>query len=341
VGAAAAVAVVAPAPAQPLRTNSRNRNATIGPDGYGFCKPAIRASITMRHSYTGAIASLAGVLVLTALAAAQNNAQNNAPRSPWKYYPADRAIGDGGPAPKRDLTGTWAGPSSGANVPGGFAGRGGGRGNAENRTPPFTPLGQQMFARNKPIGEYSPGGTNDPHARFCDPFGFPQNMLNENRGMTIATMPNRTLILLQYMNIWREVWTDGRSLPAQVGGRGPNAHDPKYNGYSIGHWEDDYTFVVDTTGLAPETWATRSGYPHSVDAHVQERFHRDSKNDLTLTLTMDDPKLYTRQLPLGEVHFRWIPNQVFDDFTCIPSEVQTYLKEMGDPAGDPTKLTGR
>jgi hypothetical protein len=297
--------------------------------------------MTMRHSHTGAIASLAGVLVLTALAAAQNNAQNNVPRSPWKYYPADRAIGDGGPAPKRDLTGTWAGPSSGANVPGGFAGRGGGRGNAENRTPPFTPLGQQLFARNKPIGEYSPGGTNDPHARFCDPFGFPQNMLNENRGMTIATMPNRTLILLQYMNIWREVWTDGRSLPAQVGGRGPNAHDPKYNGYSTGHWEDDYTFVVDTTGLAPETWATRSGYPHSVDAHVQERFHRDSKNDLTLTLTMDDPKLYTRQLPLGEVHFRWIPNQVFDDFTCIPSEVQTYLKEMGDPAGDPTKLSGR
>ena len=292
----------------------------------------------MRHSYMGAIAGLAVMLALTALPAAQNNAQDNAPHSPWKYYPADRAVGDGGPAPKRELTGTWAGPSSGANVPGGFAGRGG-RGNAENQTPPFTPLGREMFARNKPIGQFSPGGTNDPHARFCDPFGFPQNMTNENRGMTIATMPNRTLILLQYMNIWREVWTDGRTLPTNVGGRGKDALDPRYNGYSIGHWEDDYTFVVDTTGLAPETWASRSGYPHSIDAHVQERFHRESKNDLTLTITMDDPKLYTRQLPLGEVHFRWIPNQLFDDFTCIPSEVQTYLKEMGDPAGDPTKLS--
>ena len=290
----------------------------------------------MRNSYTDAIASLAGVLVLTALAAAQNNAQNNAPRSPWKYYPADRSVGDGGPAPKRDLTGTWAGPSSGANVPGGR-----GRGDAENRTaPPFTPLGQQMFARNKPIGQFSPGGTNDPHARYCDPFGFPQNMTNENRGMTIATMPNRTLILLQYMDLWREVWTDGRTLPTSVGGRGKDVLDPKYNGYSIGRWEDDYTFVVDTTGLAPETWASRSGYPHSVDAHVQERFHRDSKNDLTLTITMDDPKLYTKQLPLGEVHFRWIPNQQLDDFTCIPSELQRYLKELGDPAGDPTKLSG-
>ena len=204
--------------------------------------------MTMRHRYIGAIGA-AGVLVLTVLIAAQNNQQNNAPRSPWKYDPADRAVGDGGPAPKRDLSGTWAGPDSGANVPGG---RGRGRGNAENATaPPFTPLGQQMFARNKPIGRFSPGGTNDPHARYCDPFGFPQNMTNENRGMTIATTPNRTFILLQHMDLWREVWTDGRTLPTNVGGRGKDVLDPKYNGYSIGHWEDDYTFVVDTTGLAP------------------------------------------------------------------------------------------
>jgi hypothetical protein len=288
----------------------------------------------MRYSYTGVLAGVMGALVLAALAAAQGN-QNVAAHSPWKYYPADRAVGDGGPAPKRDLSGTWAGPDSGANVPGG---RGRGRGNAEPTAPPFTPLGQQMFARNKPIGRFSPGGTNDPHARYCDPFGFPQNMSNENRGMTIAMTPSRTFILLQYMDLWREVWTDGRTLPINVGGRGKDVLDPKYNGYSIGHWEDDYTFVVDTTGIAPETWVNRAGYPHSVDAHVQERFHRDSKNDMTLTLTMDDPKLYTQQLPIGEVHFRWIPNQQLDDFTCIPSELQRYLKEMGDPAGDPTKL---
>ena len=202
----------------------------------------------------------------------------------------ERAVGDGGPAPKRDLTGTWAGPGSGASC----SERRGQRRCRESTAPPLTPPGKQLYERNKPIGKYSPGGTNDPHTRYCDPFGFPQNMTNEIRGMTIATMPNRTLILLQYMDLWREVWTDGRTLPTNVGGRGKDAHDPKYNGYSVGHWEDDYTFVVDTTGLAPETWATKSGYPHSVDAHVQERFHRDSKNDLTLNITMDDPKLYTK-----------------------------------------------
>jgi hypothetical protein len=197
----------------------------------------------------------------------------------------------------------------------------------------LTPLGQQLFAMNKPIGKFSPAGTNDPHTRYCDPFGFPQNMTNEIRGMTITTMPNRTFILIQYMDVWREIWMDGRTLPTNVGGTGKDALDPKYNGYSVGHWEDDYTFVVDTTGLEPNTWATKNGYPHSIDAHVQERFHRDDRNDLTLTITMDDPKLYTKQFFLGEEHFRWIPNQQVDDFTCIPSEVQEYLKEMGDPAG--------
>ena len=252
--------------------------------------------------------------------------QGGSALNPWKYHPMDRAVGAGGSAPKRDITGTWAGPGSGANVPRGTNAQ-------EPAAPPLTPLGQQLFGMNKPIGKYSPGGTNDPHTRYCDPFGFPQNMTNEIRGMTITAMGNRTFILIQYMNVWREIWTDGRALPSNVGGTGKDALDPKYNGYSIGHWEDDYTFVVDTTGLEPTTWTAKNGYPHSIDAHVQERFHRDDKNDLTLTITMDDPKLYTKQFPLGVEHFRWIPNQELDDFTCIPSEVQEYLNELGDPAG--------
>ena len=282
----------------------------------------------MRHCRIAFIAGSASVVLLAVLAAAQNNQANNAPRSPWKYYPADRAVGDGGPAPKRDLTGTWAGPMSGANVPES-------RVNPKNppAAPPLTPLGEQLFARAKPLGKYSPAGTNDAHVRYCDPLGVPQNMTNQNRGMTITTVPNRTFILLEHADLWREIWTDGRSLPTNVGGRGRDALDPRYNGYSVGHWEDDYTFVVDTTGLVPNTWATESGYPHSVDAHVQERFHRDSMNDLTLTISMDDPKMYTKPFYMGDIHFRWIPNQMLDDYTCIPSEVQRYLQEMGDPAG--------
>lgn len=57
---------------------------------------------------------------------------------------------------------------------------------------------------------------------------------------------------------------------------------------------------------------------------------------------MDDPRLYTKPSYIGDVHFRWIPNQMLDDFTCIPSELQLYLKEMGDPAGsDPNATRAR
>ncbi len=253
----------------------------------------------MRKTCTGVLAGVAGVMLLSALAAAQNDA----PRSPWKYYPEDvRAnAGPGGPAPVRDLTGTWAGPNSGAGVQGG-RGRGGG-------APPLTPLGKQLNDKMLPLGIYSPAGSNDPFVRYCDPMGFPRNMSDEMRGMTITTLPNRTFVLIMFMNIWREIWTDGRALPTNFA-RGKDAHDPTYNGYSVGRWEDDYTFVVETTGMAPETWLARSGYPHSVDARVTERFRRTSKNDLSLTMTMDDPKLYTKPFNLAEVNFRWIPNQV-------------------------------
>jgi hypothetical protein len=199
--------------------------------------------------------------------------------------------------------------------------------------PPFTPLGQQLNEKILPLGIYSPAGTNDPHVRYCDPLGFPRNMNEQLRGMTITAQPDRTFVLLMFMNIWREVWTDGRALPANVGGRGPDAHDPTYNGYSVGRWEDDYTFVVQTTGMDPATWVARAGYPHSADAVVTERYHRSSRNDLSLTMVMDDPRLYTRPFPLGEDRLRWIPNQKLWDFTCIPSSVQRYIKEMGDPAG--------
>ena len=280
----------------------------------------------MGKTSTGLLAAVAGALLLSALAAAQSEA----PRSPWKYYPDDaRAnVGPGGPAPLRDLTGTWAGEASGAGVKPLIR---------PESPPPLTPLGKQLFDRNKAQGnDVLIADTNDPHLRYCDPFGFPRNMNDQIRSMTITAMRDRTFVLIAFQTIWREIWTDGRSLPTNVGGRGRNAHDPTYNGYSVGRWADDYTFVVETTGMDPGTWATESGYPHSVEAHVTERYRRESKNDLTLTMTMDDPKLYTRPVRMGEFYFRWIPSQTFFSTTCIPSQLQRYLKEMADPAGNPS-----
>ena len=70
-----------------------------------------------------------------------------------------------------------------------------------------------------------------------------------------------------------------------------------------------------------------------MNAHVQERYTRVDHNTLKLSLTIDDPKIYTKPFSLGTYNYRWIPNQKISEWLCVPSEVMKYLKEMGDPAG--------
>jgi hypothetical protein len=288
----------------------------------------------MRGPFTGAIVGLAAVLVFASVAMAQmaqfQPQQGTHEGSPWKYNAADRAAGSGGPAPKRDLSGSWAGPRSGAGVPDFKAGE----------KPSLTSLGQQLFSDNKPMGKFSPAGTNDPSIRMCDPFGVPRNAIDGIRGLAFATMPGRIVMLLQFQDLWREIWMDGRALPTNVGAAEKGAPDPRYNGYSVGHWEGDYTLVIDTTGLDERTWVNAGGYPHTVNAHVQERYTRTDHNNLELTVTIDDPKIYTKPFSLGTANFKWIPNQELDETLCLPSEVLEYLKALGDPAGSDPNTVG-
>jgi hypothetical protein len=268
---------------------------------------------------------LVGALALSTLASAQTPQSQPATgeNSKWMYNGRNRITGSGGPAPVHDLTGTWAGPRSGAGVPDSRSGE----------KPSLTPLGQQLLSENKSLTNFSPAGTNDPFVRTCDPLGFPRADLDEIRGVSFSTMSDRIVVMYQFQQVWREIWMDGRELPKNAGAAEKGAPDPRYFGYSVGHWEGDHTLVVDTTGLDDRTWIDRDGHPHTVGAHVQERFSRTDHNSLELTITFDDPKIYTKPFSLGTVYFRWIPNQIFDEKLCIPSETIEYLKSVGDPAG--------
>ena len=65
----------------------------------------------------------------------------------------------------------------------------------------------------------------------------------------------------------------------------------------------------------------------------EERYTRIDHNDLSVTITIDDPKVYTKPYNMGIRYLKWIPNQMLDEKLCIPSEVLEYLQTMGDPAG--------
>lgn len=226
--------------------------------------------------------------------------------------------GGGGPAPRRDLNGFWAGPSS-ARL---------------NEVPPMTPWGEEQFRTRKNHGQYSEAESNDP-LKSCDPLGFPRNMLNLIRGIGFSQMPDRIILLSQYNRVWREIWTDGRQLPKDVGGTADDSPDPRWYGYSVGHWEGDYTFIVDSVGADERAWMDQTGHPHSIDMRVQERYTRLDHNSLELTVTIDDPKTYTKPFMITRTQFKWLPKQEIREELCVPSLMAEYLKTVAEPASDP------
>ena len=174
-----------------------------------------------------------------------------------------------GPAPKRDLSGAWVGPQN----------------NKPDPLPPMTPAGATAFKERKAYGTATRsdglGVSNDPFIT-CDPLGFPRDLLAHavsSRGGTLfGSAPNRILIAYEQQRIWREIWTDGRALPKAVDVRG--APESRYYGYSVGHWENDATFVVDTTGLDERAWLDEAGHPRSAMARIQERYTRTDQYNL-------------------------------------------------------------
>jgi hypothetical protein len=231
-----------------------------------------------------------------------------------------------GSAPKRDLNGAWEGPNGATKV-------------IFGAVPPMTPLGAARFKLNKPEDKFTVAGTNDP-AMVCDPQGFPRLIANHGvvkGGLWFEQVPNRIVMLYQNQKVWRDIWMDGRQLPEKVDAKG--APDSTFYGYSVGRWDGDYTLVIDTTGTDDRTWLDQGGHPHSADMHVEERYTRVDQKNLELTVTINDPKVYTKPFQLLQTTYLWLPKQDFRETLCVPSEALEYMNALGKPAstGDPTK----
>jgi hypothetical protein len=267
----------------------------------------------MRNSFSMSMIGAAAILAFSMAASAQNlPPRGQVDQRPPSVYQKMANAGPGGPAPAKDLNGSWAGPLEPQ------------LGTASE----LTDLGKKLLSMNKP--DPFSADSNDPWAT-CDPYGMPRSTTNETRGIDFATMPDRIVIMTQYQKIWREVWMDGRALPANVGAAdGP---DPRWYGYSVGHWDGDNTLVVETTGTNASSWVDRRGYPHSISAHIEERYTRPDHNDLNLSVTLDDPKMYTNPWVISTNKFKWIPDQQPDEQLCVPSEAILYRQAVALPAG--------
>lgn len=258
----------------------------------------------------GSSVAIMGFLAISSVAWGQAGAGSNN----TLYNKLNSSVGTGGPPPRHDLNGAWTAQSLSATK--------------GDPIPPMTPLGQQRFSLNKPESKFGIAGSNDPW-KTCDPFGVPRGLVEEIRGVAFAQMPDKMLVLHQYQKIWREVWTDGRALPKNVDNGGP---DSRWYGYSVGRWDGDFTFVVDTTGADDRSWIDGAGHPHSVDALVEERYTRVDRNHMEMTVTLNDPKIYSKPFVMGTNRYLYVPSQETEEQFCVPSEALAYIDIIADPA---------
>ena len=201
--------------------------------------------------------------------------------------------------------------------------------------PPMTPWGKAKFEATRPSygpRSVSPGLGND-EVSTCEPMGYPRDLWEANlRPFEIIQTSDRILQHMQYHDVWRTIWTDGRKLPKNP--------DPAWYGYSIGRWEGD-TFVVESTGYDDRTWLDHLGYPRSDKMRMQERYRRISAGTMELDVTITDPKIYTKPWVAGKHSYTLVPKEQltfegwggFLEGICAPTDEQDFNSRVRNPAG--------
>ena len=242
------------------------------------------------------------------------------------------------PAPRRDLSGIWEPQAGGGDGIQAFGAKNMPSDGKPEHELPYTPVGLAAWKANKPgfgVTEVPAWLTNDP-INICDPGGFPRMNLYELRTIQILQTPKQVLVLHLWEKRWRSIWTDGRQLKKEY-------DEPRWYGYSVGRWVSDTEFIIDTNGTDERTWLDNAGRPHSADLMVQERFNRVSRDGLELTVTINDPVMYTKPwVALDKFRFKLMPDD-FDirEMICSPTETAEYNKLIGKPVSDFTPVPSR
>lgn len=169
-------------------------------------------------------------------------------------------------------------------------------------TPPTLKPGAEKFR----IVRGGPGDVrgNTTLGTDCVPLGIPQTFVTPYPFQIIQTA-KFVLMIFEYPNTFRYIWTDGRPHPADP--------DPTWMGDAIGHW-DGNTLIVDSVGFNDKTEV--SGYMHTEAFHVVERYRR-VETGLQYDVTVDDPNVFANSwtLPSRVLPARPDLDRV-DEFVC-------------------------
>src|SRR5262249_32746557 len=125
---------------------------------------------------------------------------------------------------------------------------------------------------------------------------------------------------------WRQIFTDGRKVPDDA--------MPTYDGYSVGHWEGD-TLVVQSVGFNDKIWMDYLGDPRSDALRLTEYYKRVDARTLSISVTIDDPKAYTKPWIGKPKLYVLKPEWDIMEWYCTPDDTATFDKSVRIPAGQP------
>jgi hypothetical protein len=186
---------------------------------------------------------------------------------------------------------------------------------------PLTPEFQAIFEAN--LKDQDEGGQGTDPTYTCIPDGMPRAM-NVIFPMEMIILPNTTYIHIEYLQMFRRIYTDGRPFPEDT--------DTSFMGYSIGKWVDtegDGRFdelLVETRFLKSPRAFDSSGIPLHPDGKtiVYERFYQDKDKPDVLNdevTTVDDA--LTRPWTVTK-HYNRVRNPIWVEAIC--SENNDHLK---------------
>jgi hypothetical protein len=226
-----------------------------------------------------ALGSTAMAAVVAAILSAPASAQWLNYRSKKIPRTADGQPNLSAPAPKRadgkpDLSGIWKGnPKYMINI-------------TTDMKPdevPFQPWAAAEYKRRRDTES-----KDDPSSR-CLPLSIPLRNTITSPFKILDT--GDEIVMLYEGQRARQIFLDDRSLPEDA--------EPSWDGYSVGKWEGD-DLVVNSIGFNGKEWLDIWGHLTTDALHVIERYHRKDFGSMSLQITIDDPKAYTKPWTVTE-----------------------------------------
>ncbi len=186
---------------------------------------------------------------------------------------------------------------------------------------PFTAEYQAIYEAG--VRDYAAGGHGNNTTPTCMPPGMPRAMI-VYEPMEIIVRPEVTYIHIEYMSLFRRIYTDGRPWPDPI--------KPTFGGYSIGQWIDDDgdgrfdTLMVETRGMkGPRTFEGSMPLHKDNQTIVKERLFLDKAKEGVLRneVTTIDNAL-TRPWTVTRSYSRE-PTTVWHEYPCAELNEHVFI----------------